>query len=163
MDKSTIWAAWIGAATGVCSLAWNVYLKVASGPKLKIHAHAGLVTMPPRPGNPHSIRIAVRNVGTAPTTVTNYTVHSFKGFRSRFRKTEFNAAESAVLNYYSGKQCPIKLDVGEEVNVLIEHNSQLEEWLKDGLWVGVHHSFGRGAKLVKIYDCGKAPAVEESA
>jgi hypothetical protein len=155
MDKSTIWAAWIGAATGACSLAWNIYLKVTSGPKLKIHVHAGMVTMPPRPGNPHFLRIAVRNVGNAPTTITNYSFHSFEGLHSRFRKSEFNAAKSAVITNYSGKQCPAKLEVGEELNVIMEHDSRFEEWLEGGLWVGVSHSFGRRAQLVKIYDGGK--------
>lgn len=158
MDNSTIWAAWIGAATGACSLAWNIYLKVTSGPKLMIHAYAGMVIMPPRPGNPHFLRITVRNVGNAPTTITNYTFHSFKGFRSRFRKSEFNAAKSAVLANYSGKQCPAKLEVGEELNILMEHHSPFEELLEDVLWVGVSHSFQHGAQLVKIYDVRKASA-----
>jgi hypothetical protein len=42
-------------------------------------------------------------------SLTIYIFHSFKGPRSRFRKSEFNAAESAVLTNYSGKQCPEKL------------------------------------------------------
>jgi hypothetical protein len=155
MDKSTIWAAWIGATTGLCSFVWNVYLKFTSGPKLSIGAHAGMVSMPPMPGNPRILRIVVRNVGTAPTTITNYSFHSFKGLRSRFRKTEFNAVKSAVLNQYRGTQCPTKLDVGEEVNVFMDHDAEFEEWLKEGLWVGVSHSFGHGAQLAKVYVGGK--------
>lgn len=152
MDKSTIWAAWIGAATGVFSLAWNMYLKITSGPKLKISAYAGMVVMPPPPGDPHFLRIVVRNVGSAPTTITNYTLHSFRGLRSRFKKTEFNAEKNAVVTRYTGKQCPTKLDVGEEVAIVVEHDSRFEEWLKEGVWVGVSHSFGHGAQLVKICD-----------
>ncbi len=163
MDKSTIWAAWIGAATGVFSLAWNVYLKVTSGPKLKISAYAGMVTMPPPPGDPYFLRIVVRNVGSAPTTITNYSLHSFKGLRSRFRKTEVNATKNAVLTQYTGKQCPTKLDVGEEVSILMEHDSRFEEWLKDGLWVGVSHSFGRYAQMVKIYGGRKRPGGSDEA
>lgn len=158
MNNSTIWAAWIGAATGACSLAWNIYLKAAAGPKLRIHAHAWMVTMPPRPGNPHFLRITVRNVGNAPTTITNYSVHSFNSLRSRFNKNEFNAAKSAVISNYIGKQCPAKLEVGEELTVLMEHDSQFNEWLKDGLWVGISHSFGRRAQLVKTYDGRKVSA-----
>lgn len=163
MDKSTIWAAWIGAATGVFSLAWTVYLKVTSGPKLKISAYAGMVMMPPPPGDPYFLRIVVRNVGSAPTTITNYTLHSFKGFRSRFRKTEVNATENAVVTRYIGKQCPTKLDVGEEVSIMVEHDSRFEEWLKDGVWVGVSHSFGRWAQLVKIYDGRKKSGGSDAA
>jgi hypothetical protein len=156
MNNSTIWAAWIGAATGACSLAWNIYLKVASGPKLRIHAHAGMVTMPPQLGNPHFLRITVRNVGNAPTTITNYSLHSFTDLRSKIRKSEFNADKSAVLAKYSGKQCPAKLEVGEELSILMEHDSGFEEWLKNDVWVGVSHSFGRRAQLMKIYDGRKA-------
>lgn len=157
MDKTTSWAAWIGAATGVCSLAWNVYLRLTSGPKLRITAHAGMIEMPPRPGNPHYLRIAVRNVGNAPTTITLYSLHSYKGLRSRFRKSEFNADKSAVINTYLGKQCPAKLDVGEELSVLVEHDYRFEDWLKEELWVGVSHSFAHGgAQLVKVYDSRKS-------
>jgi hypothetical protein len=158
MDKSTIWAAWIGAATGVFSLAWNMYLKVTSGPKLKIDAYAGMVIIPPPPGDPYFLRIVVRNVGSEPTTITNYTLHSFKGLRSRFRKTEFNAAKNAVVTKYIGKQCPTKLDVGEEVSILVEHDSRFEEWLKEGVWVGVSHSFGGSAQMAKICDGRKEPS-----
>lgn len=157
MDKSTYWAAWVGAATGVFSLAWNVFLKVTSGPKLKANAYAGMVIMPPPSGDPYFLRIVVRNVGSAPTTITNYTLHSFKGLRSRFRKTEANAAKNAVVTQYIGKQCPTKLDVGEEVSILVEHDSRFEEWLKEGVWVGISHSFGRYAQMVKIHDGRKKP------
>lgn len=152
MDKSTIWAAWIGAATGAFSLAWNVYLKVTSGPKLKISAYAGMVIVPPPPGDPYFLRIVVRNVGSVPTTITNYTLHSFKGIRSRLKKTESNADKNAVVTRYIGEQCPTKLNVGEEVSIMVEHDSRFEEWLKEGVWVGVSHSFGHWAQMAKIYD-----------
>lgn len=152
MSNSTVWVAWIGACTGVCSLAWNIYLKITSGPKLRILAHAGMVKMPPVPGNPNFLRITVRNVGNAPTTITNYSLHSFKGLRSRFRKKDFYATKSAVIAQYSGKHCPVKLDVGEELSVLMQHDSSFEEWLDNGLWVGVSHSFGRCAQFERIYD-----------
>lgn len=98
----TSWAAWIGAGTGVAGLVWNIYLKLSAGPKLKVCAYADMISMSPQPGNPRFMRVIVRNVGTAPTTITLYSIHSFKGFRSRFRKTEFNAARSAILNEYRG-------------------------------------------------------------
>lgn len=111
-----------------------------------------MVMIPPPPGDPYFLRIIVRNVGSAPTTITNYTLHSFKGFRSRFEKTEANAAKNAVVTRYIGKQCPTKLDVGEEVNIMVEHDSRFEKWLKEGVWVGVSHSFGHCAQMARIYD-----------
>ncbi len=111
-----------------------------------------MVLIPPPPGDPYFLRIIVRNVGSAPTTITNYTLHSFTGLRSRFSKTEVNASKNAVVTQYVGKQCPTKLNIGEEVSILVEHDSRFEEWLKDGVWVGVSHSFGRYAQMVKIYD-----------
>lgn len=103
-----------------------------------------------QPGDQRFVRIIVRNVGTAPTTITLYSIHSFKGFRSRFRKTELNAARSAILNEYSGPQCPARLQVGEEVNVFMKQDTRFEEWLKEELWVGVHHPFAKGAVLAKV-------------
>lgn len=152
MINSTVWAAWIGAATGVGSFAWNIYLKVASGPKLRIRGHAGMIMIPPRPGNPHFLQITVQNVGNAPTTITNYSLHSFNNLRSKIKRNEFNADKSAILANYIGKQCPVKLEVGEELRVLMEHDSNFEEWLKEGLWIGVSHSFGGRAQLTKIFD-----------
>jgi len=114
--------------------------------------------MPPGPGNPSFLRITVRNVGSAPTTITSYSLHSFKSFRSKFRKRDFDAAESAVIALYKGKQCPVKLDIGEQVDVLMEHDSYFEERLNEGLWVGVTHSFGRWAQFAKIYDGRKKSA-----
>lgn len=126
-----------------------MYLKVASGPKLKINAHAGMVIMPPPPGDPHFLRIVVQNVGTAPTTITNYTLHSFNGLLSRFRN---NRTKNAVVTQYIGKQCPTKLDVGEEVSIMVEQDSRFEEWLKEGVWVGVSHSFEHRPQMTKILD-----------
>jgi hypothetical protein len=158
MGNSTTWVAWIGAATGVCSLVWNIYLKITTGPKLRIEAHAGMVLVPPEPGDHHFLRIVVRNVGSAPTTITNYTLHSFGGFLSKLRRSEFNAAKSAVITAYRGNQCPTKLNVGEEVSVLVEHDQRFDEWLRDDVWVGVSHTFRNRAKLAKIYDGRKATA-----
>ena len=158
MNNSTIWVAWIGAATGVCSLGWNIYLRITSGPKLKIEANAGMVIIPPGLGDQHFLRIVVRNVGSAPTTVTNYTLHSFEGFRSKLRRSEFNAAKSAVITGYSGNQCPAKLNVGEELSILVAHDLRFDEWLQEGVWVGVSHSFRNGAQLAKIYDGRKGTA-----
>jgi len=115
-----------------------------------------MVLVPPLTGSDtRYLRIVVRNVGNAPTTITNYSLHGFRGFRGRFRKSEFNSHRTAVITRYVGKQCPTKLDVGEEVNVMVEQDSKFDQWLKEGLWVGVHHSFGHGAQLVRIFEGGK--------
>ena len=112
--------------------------------------------MPPPPGDPYLLRIIVRNVGTAPTTITNYTLHSFEGFWSKVRRSESNAAKFAVISAYSGNQCPAKLNVGEEVSILVEHDQRFDEWLQEDVWVGVSHSFRNRAQLARIYDGRKA-------
>ena len=38
------------------------------------------------------------------------------------------------------------------MSIVMEQDSQFEEeWLRDDLWVGVHHPFRRRAQLVKVY------------
>jgi hypothetical protein len=71
--KTTELIAWIGATTGIASLGWNIYTKVtANRPKLVVKAFANMIQMPSPPGKPRFLRMTVQNIGTAPTTLTNF-------------------------------------------------------------------------------------------
>jgi hypothetical protein len=83
--NATQLAAWVGACTGLGSLLWNIYTKLASGPKLEVTAFAGLVMMPPPLNNPGFLKPTVHNVGTAPTTITNVCFHTYRSRWARFR------------------------------------------------------------------------------
>lgn len=72
--EATPWLAWIGACTGVASVAWNVYVKVTSGARLVVTAFPNIVMMPAPPGNPKFVSVTVQNIGTATTTLNNLTL-----------------------------------------------------------------------------------------
>jgi hypothetical protein len=145
-------AAWIGACSGGGSLLWNVYTKLTAGPKLEISAYAGMVQVPPPPGNPKFLSITLHNRGTAPTTVNSVTFHSYPSRWSRFRRKvpSFNA----VLDNYQGPPYPKPLEIGGEWVATVRQEGKLHELLgsKDGLWVAIHHSFAKKPTQVKVID-----------
>ena len=152
---ATEWAAWVGACSGLGGLAWNVYLKATSGPRLRLSAFAGMVKMPPPPNNPKFMRITVQNIGTAPTTITNITLHTFPSRWARYRN---RATINAVIANYEGQQIPFKLEVGTEWSVLMAHDQRFDDWLgKDTVWCAVWHSFCPKPTKVKIIHPVSAP------
>jgi hypothetical protein len=157
MNATTL-AAWVGACSGLGSLIWNIYTKLTSGPKLRVAAFAGMVMMPPPPNNPTFLKITVQNVGTAPTTLTNITLHQYASRWSRFRN---RATFSAVLNNYKGPQFPHKLEIGAEWSGLMEQDERFGELLKgDSVWLAAHHSFSKSPTQVKIVQ--PAPRVQSA-
>ena len=104
-------AAWVGALSGLGSLAWNIYLKLTAGPKLEVSAHAGMVQRPSPPGDPTFLKITVRNNGIALTTLTNVTFHTYNSTWARWKGS---ASYNSVLNSFEGPQIPFRLEVGTE-------------------------------------------------
>lgn len=157
-------AAWVGAGTGLCSLVWNIYLELSAGPKVSVYAQAGMVQMPPTPGNPRFLRIIVRNNGTAATTITNYVLLKFDSLKSRFRKTELTASYTGILTSYQGPPCPVKLGVGDEINVIMKEDRGFQELANSGrLWIGAFHSFSKKPVLAKIILTGETREKAETA
>lgn len=146
--NATQWAAWVGAGTGIVSLAWNIYLRISAGPKLRVMAYAGMIMMPSPPGEPHFLRATTENLGDKPTTVTNYCLFKYE---SRWNRLRAKTSYQAVLTTYQGPQCPHKLEVGNEVNILMEHDDRFEELLRSGpVWLAVFHSFSKRPTQSKI-------------
>ena len=143
--------AWIGACTGIASLVWNIYTKLREGPRLHVTASGDLVKMPPPPGNPQYIRITIQNRGTVPTSITNITLHTYPSTwaRRRYSKAIFNA----VLNDYEGPPYPQPLEVGREWSGCAIQDEKIEGLMdgKSGLWVAVHHSFGKKPTQARVY------------
>jgi hypothetical protein len=148
--SATPWVAWVGACTGVASLAWNIYTKLTSGPKLRVTAVAGMVMMPPPPNNPRFLKVTVQNNGSAPTTITNLCFHRYDSWWSKIKRRSLNP--SGVLNHFRGPQFPHKLEVGTEWSALMEQDASFDEWLRsDILWCAVIHSFSKRPTQVKIF------------
>jgi hypothetical protein len=155
--KPTEVVAWIGASTGVASLAWNIYAKVTGNrPSLEVKAHANLIQMPPPPKNPRFLRITVQNNGTAPTTITNVEFFDasprWKRILYKLHLKKRGSERHAILNDYRGPQIPYKLEVGSEWVGSMEQDDKFEAWLKNGkLHCGIHHSFSRKSVPTKIF------------
>jgi hypothetical protein len=164
--RTTELVAWVGATTGIASLGWSIYSKItANRPKLVVKAYANMIQMPPPPRNPRFLRIAVQNVGTAPTTITN--VEFFKA-HPRWKRLLYklhlkNRGEEihAIMNGFRGPQIPLKLEVGSEWVALMEQDGKFEDWLSTGtLHCAIHHSFSKKPMPTKIIR-GPIKAVKE--
>jgi hypothetical protein len=132
--KTTELVAWIGATTGIASLGWNIYTKVtANRPKLVVKAFANMIQMPSPPGKPRFLRMTVQNIGTAPTTLTNFeffrTISRWQRLLTKLHLKKRTAETRAVLNDYRGHQFPYKLEVSGEWTGLMQQNAGFEDWL----------------------------------
>jgi hypothetical protein len=130
--KTTELVAWIGATTGIASLGWNIYTKItANRPKLVVKAYANMIQMPPPPKNPRYLRITVRNIGTAPTTLNNVeffeAIPRWKRLLSKLRPKMRVGEIRAIVNDYRGPQIPLKLEVGSEWTTLMQQDAGFED------------------------------------
>jgi hypothetical protein len=142
-DFVTRLVAWIGASTGIFSLAWNIYLKLSSGPKISLVVKAGMKVHPPPAGNPSFLTITVYNTGTETTTLRTLAFHVYPSNRA---KRKGNSTNSWVLNsgQLRGSQLPYKLEVGSEwVNAVSESEEFTEPIANDTLWCELYNSFGK--------------------
>lgn len=138
----------VGSITGVGSLAWNIYTKISAGPKLRVQAHAGMVEMPSDTPEKQFMCIKVQNVGSAPTTLTNY---CFVRYKSLWKRLRGKPCYQAIINSYRGTQVPHKLDIGAEAVIFMQHNEKFDTMLDEhDVWAEVHHSFAKKPKRTKI-------------
>lgn len=129
----------VGASTGVASLIWNIYTKISAGPKLRVQAWAGMVQRPAPPGDPKFLKVTIQNVGTQPTTLTNY---GFFQYSSKKARKEHKPEIAAVLDSYEGAKYPYKLAVGDEAQLLMRQGDSFNKMLETGpLYFWVSHSF----------------------
>jgi hypothetical protein len=138
----------IGTVTGVASLGWNIYTKVSAGPKLRVQAWAGMIERPAPPGDPKFLKVIIQNVGSQPTTLTNYGFFQYANKRDRKRR---KPKAAAVLNHYQGAQYPYKLAVGDEAQLLMQQDAGFEKMLEQGtVYFWVQHSFAKHPVEVSI-------------
>jgi hypothetical protein len=149
--NATTWAAWVGACTGVAGLAWNIYTKLSAGPKLRVGACADMVLRPSPPRDPKFLSLTVQNIGSAPTTITNVSFHTYGSRWKRFRKKA--PVFSAVLNDYRGPSLPHSLAVGDQWSALMQEDAGFAALLTRDtpLYVAVHHSFCKVPTQVKVF------------
>jgi hypothetical protein len=146
--EATPWVAWIGACTGIASLAWNIYVKVTSGARLVVTAFPNMIIVPRTAGNPKYVSVTVQNVGTTATTLTNLTLQGYDSTRKRKRR---NASSNYVVVNYRGPTLPHKLEAGAEWRATFLQDAQLNTLLSSGkLWCGVWHSFSKKPVEFKV-------------
>lgn len=149
LDVLTQILAVVGAVTGIASLSWNVYLKLSSGPKLKVQAWAGMVQRPAPHGDPKFLKVTIQNVGTEATTLTNYGFFQYSSERDRKRRKPQTAA---VLVNYEGAKYPHKLAVGDEAQIYMQHDLSFDRALKEGtVYFAVWHAFTKRPVEVPIF------------
>jgi hypothetical protein len=151
----TQWAAWVGACSGIGGLLWNIFTKIAAGPRLRVSAFADMVKMPPPPNNPKFLRMTVQNIGTAPTTMTNVTFHTYGSWWKRLRKKK--PIFCAVLNDFEGPPYPRTLEVGGEWAAVMAQDDRFATLLNGDtpLYLVIHHSFSKFPTQVKILRLSK--------
>lgn len=137
----TLILAIIGTCTGLASLLWNIYTKLSAGPKLRIQAWAGMVQRPAPPGDPKFFKVIIQNIGTQPTTLTNYGFRQYATKRDRKRgKPKFLAVIDPMM--CEGARYPYKLAVGDEASLNMKHDASLDELLSKGaVYFWLQHSF----------------------
>ena len=146
--EATPSVAWVGACSGIASLAWNIYTKMTSGPRLKITAISGMKQWPPPPGDPTYLSVIVRNTGTATTTLTNLSLHIYDSYWKRKRQKASSTV--VVVNFINGK-IPFKLEVGSEWTAFMAQDEKFNELLASNkLWCGIWHSFSTKPIEVKV-------------
>src|SRR5262249_16314917 len=122
-------------------LAWNIYTKVSAGPKLRVQAWASMVQQPSPPEDPKFLKVTIQNIGTQPTTLTNYGFFQYAKKRDRKRH---KPATAAVLNHYEGAKYPYKLEVGAEAQLFMLQDASFEQMLKKRtVYFWVQHSFAK--------------------
>src|SRR4051812_48292791 len=89
--NATQWAAWVGAGSGVGSLAWNIYSKFTTGrPDLTLAAVSNFVKDSDYPQT-RSIQVVLQNRGSAPTTVTEMKMYAYRSWWRRWWQQSYIA------------------------------------------------------------------------
>ena len=111
----TDWAAWIGAITGVCAIAWDFIKWKTAGPKLKVWTHRNMVLMPdPVSSKNRYIEVRIRNNGTAKTTITTCGFHLYDSWFAQMRR---KPSKSMIIANPIGAQ-PLPYQDAEKLAVI---------------------------------------------
>jgi hypothetical protein len=125
------WAAWWGAIAGTVVLVWDIIKHTRSGPRVKVRGLAGMQAGPGViPKGPY-ILITVVNIGAAPVTLTHIGLVHYK---SRLGKVFNRPSEKILLMPREPFQGPLPsmLNIGSTYSSMIEHNKEINAWLKRG-------------------------------
>jgi hypothetical protein len=144
MDSSTTVVAWIGAVSGVSALLWDVYKWATVGPRLTVSVSTGMVKLNNlgRNAGQEFMAIRVRNTGTTATTLTTL---SFVTYESWWRRRRLKWTQGGVvIEPFTKRPLPHKLDVGEEWGCTVVQEGRISELLSTGnMWCDVYHSWSK--------------------
>lgn len=140
MNPSEI-AAWVGAVSGVSALMWDFYKWKTAGPRLVISVSANMLKIPAR-NKERYVLTRVRNVGSAPTTLTTMVLSVYDSRYARLRMRQSKAM--VVVQPSPGQPLPYKLDVGEEWAGMVNQTEELNTLIDTGkLWCDVSHTWSK--------------------
>jgi hypothetical protein len=156
----TEWAAWVGASSGLCSLLWNVYTKLSSGPKLRMTTTPNIRKWPETKKGEHYITARVQNIGTAKTTLTNMCFATYSSSWKRLRRQP--TGNWVVISSSQAQPIPFGLDVGEEWTGFAIQEKDIQQILDAGkLWCEIYHSWSKRPIRSKVITT-KVEAKEDS-
>lgn len=134
------WAAWLGAVTGVFSLAWQIVRWYREGPRLLVRVAPNMLPYPDDGGGPR-VLIMVTNIGTVTTTLTHLVLVEFSSWYSKRR---FRPAKSWLTMHDPtfGHSLPHELNPGQQFMGGIRRDASLGALISGGkLHVGIYHAF----------------------
>jgi hypothetical protein len=143
IDLTGALAIW-GAVLSTIAIAWDVYKWRSAGPNLWMRVMVDMepYNLPQYQGKTLVI-VVVANRGDRPTTITHLGLAYYSSWwKAMLRKKATAAGYVAIPN--PAQRVPFELKAGSEWSGMIEQNTQLEEWARDGwLYATVYHSHAK--------------------
>ena len=132
IDPVAIYAALV--ATTI--LIWDVVKWLRSGSRVKVRASPNMIFFndpdPRRDGKTY-IYVTISNVGSSPTTITNFCGEHFRNRWDQLRKKPDKLFVVTVPQAAQHLPLPHVLKVGEEWSGIIEQTPEIDQWAKNGL------------------------------
>lgn len=145
IDVVAVYAAIVATAV----LIWEVYKWFRSGAQLRSFIQPNMECVGGRLEDDNTYLVLnVKNVGTAPTTITNVTLHTFDNAWKRIRNIP---TKSLVVLDASPMQLPHTLEVGKYALGMIKQTEELEQMSRTALlYCNVHHTFSEKPIVLRI-------------
>lgn len=132
LDPIAVYAALVATAI----LIWDVVKWLRSGPRIRVRANPNMIFFnvpdPLREGKTF-IFVTVANVGSSPTTITNFGGTYFRNRWDQLRRKPDKQFVVAVPQAAQHLPLPHVLKVGEEWSGIIEQTAEIDQMAKNGL------------------------------
>jgi len=152
-------AAYVGAITGPLALGWEIYKWWTKGCRLRASTYVHSAGPAGKAiGGERYIRLNVRNVGDAATTITRVAPVYFYTTIHRLRwdwKTKYSSVEKSP-------DLPVILESGREIDFYVRQDGELSRIsVEHLLYIGVWHSMGgKNPMLARVEKFSVDPVID---